>query len=636
MFSSPTPAPGGSSRRPIVSSALRSAGLIDGDVRMAGEDDQSRRKDKRHRVYERPRPAEKDPHGPSSSRRPNLLLSRLSRPAVGHSIRGVASGSSTSHAAQSLSAAGRPRRNAVSTDADARTRGKSVEILRQFVNSRWNPETKFLDLSRMKEDALLTANKIVAPGLPGASRDIGAVILKIASQLKPEVQTISFAHNNFSSTQPISTLHHYLPRLENITLEGNHIRAMKDLDYLTPRSKLKVSQIKEVILLGTPLRDNDYSHGRQDKYKTEVARRFPMLSMLDHEPVAKIGFDIAVADSSAAPVPSSSQLSMTFPFEMRPNLIAVGCEDQTIQFLSRFISEWDTSRASLRAVYAPAATFSWSANTSIPPRARVRGYHTSKDMPNQRRLDWTPWLSGSRNLQRVVTNLDKTTASLHTGPDEIMDFFSRLPRTAHELSDNAKIVVDAWPVAGLLPGEGDAGTALFVTVHGQFAEEPSNGVRSFDRSFVLGVAPTGSPAQLAGWQYTVLSDQLSIRGYSNHDAWAPGPLKIVGSGPDVPMSAPPLAQPIPIPAPAPVAPVVPVAPAPAATPQEAAIMKNPELASLVEPQRSAVIHISQQTGMNVSYSFMCLRDNSWDVNAALLNFGQLKAGGTLPAEAFVH
>lgn len=57
-----------------------------------------------------------------------------------------------------------------------------------------------------------------------------------------------------------------MPRLANITLEGNLIRTWKDLDYLTPR-KGKVSQIKEIMLVGNPLRENEIQHGRHEKYK---------------------------------------------------------------------------------------------------------------------------------------------------------------------------------------------------------------------------------------------------------------------------------------------------------------------------------------------------------------------------------
>jgi nuclear RNA export factor len=29
-----------------------------------------------------------------------------------------------------------------------------------------------------------------------------------------------------------------------------------------------------------------------------------------------------------------------------------------------------------------------------------------------------------------------------------------------------------------------------------------------------------------GWEVVILSDQLTVRGYSSHDAWRPGPLQV--------------------------------------------------------------------------------------------------------------
>lgn len=91
-------------------------------------------------------------------------------------------------------------------------------------------------------------------------------------------------------------------------------------------------------------------------------------------------------------------------------------------------------------------------------------------MPNQKKLEWTPYIAhGSRNLSRVNT-LARAEKSLHTGPDEIVGKLTSLPGTRHDISAQDKFVVDAWPVQGVLPLPGDASTVLFITVHGQFGE----------------------------------------------------------------------------------------------------------------------------------------------------------------------
>ena len=135
----------------------------------------------------------------------------------------------------------------------------------------------------------------------------------------------------------------------------------------------------------------------------------------------------------------------------------------------RFFPLFDTQRASLQSVYAPNTMFSYSALTNIPPRARVIGFHRSKDMPNQTKLEWGPWLKnsagGSRNLSRMGGGLDRVVRSLHTGPDDTIKAMLALPQTFHNVSGAAeKFCVDAWPIGQ------DAAMQLFLCVHGEFAE----------------------------------------------------------------------------------------------------------------------------------------------------------------------
>jgi nuclear RNA export factor len=75
------------------------------------------------------------------------------------------------------------------------------------VKKRWNPDARFLNLEvsvtclidptpsdrlfqRMMEDETLRKHNIAAPGAPGATAREAAVIFKLASQLKPEVDII--------------------------------------------------------------------------------------------------------------------------------------------------------------------------------------------------------------------------------------------------------------------------------------------------------------------------------------------------------------------------------------------------------------------------------------------------------------
>jgi nuclear RNA export factor len=254
---------------------------------------------------------------------------------------------------------------------------------------------------------------------------------------------------------------------------------------------------------------------------------------------------------------------------------------------------FDSQRAMLTAVYHPSATFSFSANTSIPSRARIQGFQHSKEMPNQTKLEWNPWLTGgkggSRNLSRVGGNIEKTIQTLHIGAEEAVQAMVALPGTVHDVSGAPdRFCVDAWPVV-----QGDT-TTLFVTVHGQFNEVPSKGVRSFDRSFVLAPAPVGSPAKAAGWDVLILSDQLCIRAYSSHEAWAPGPMRVQAGD---------------------------------------AIPSLEQLSPIPEPQRSMVYQLCIKTQLNVQFAVECLNSTEWNFDAAVAKYEEVK--GSLNKDAYL-
>ena len=158
----------------------------------------------------------------------------------------------------------------------------------------------------------------------------------------------------------------------------------------------------------------------------------------------------------------------TFAWNMEPSFIAGVDGSLVSNFFMRFFPAFDNARGGLLDVYAPNATYSFSANTAIPPRARMQGIHVSKDYPHQRNLAWGPWLEGgnggSRNLGRV-NGLQKVSQSLHLGNEEIIKAIAALPLTQHDVAGSPeKFSVDAFPVH-----QGEQ-TNLLVTVHGQFIE----------------------------------------------------------------------------------------------------------------------------------------------------------------------
>ncbi|KAI0768083.1 NTF2-like protein [Trametes elegans] len=485
----------------------------------------------------------------------------------------------------------RGRRNAISLNGTPMTE-KVIDLWKEWVSRRWNPEAKFLNLERLNEDDFLKRHRLLSPALPEAIKE-AQVVFKIASKLKPEVETISLAHNGLSSGRMMSPMAHYLPKLANLSLEGNRLGNWKEVDYISGK-RMKLTELRELVLIGNPMRELEYKNNRAQQYKSEIARRFPSLEILDGEPVARVGFDAPSTSNGASSRPH--RIPTTFSWNMEPSFIA-GVDGTIVSnFFMRYFPLFDNQRGALLDVYAPDATFSFSANTAIPPRARIEGLHVSKEFPNQRKLEWPPWLSGglggSRNLGRMAGGLQKLSQSLHLGSDQVVKAMADLPGTRHDVAGTPeKFSVDAFP---LKQGER---TNLLITVHGQFAELPSQGIRSFDRSFVLALAPEGSRAKQSGWDVVILSDQLVVRAYSSHEAWRPGPMRVQAG--DL---------------------------LPSAGLQQA-------LAPLPEPQRSLMQELVLRTRLNLQFAEDCLKNNDWDFDRALANYEEVKAN--LPGDAYL-
>lgn len=208
-----------------------------------------------------------------------------------------------------------------------------------------------------------------------------------------------------------------------------------------------------------------------------------MLAVLDQEALPRLAFDVEASTVNAAQAQASRAGSAlpdptSFPVPMQASLYLGGVDPIVAEFLTRFFTFFDADRSALESAYAPHASFSMSANTSIPPRARKRGFLHHADMPNQKALNWEFYRGASRNLERINTasskaNPDKAMELLHTGPQAIMAAFRSCPPTKHDMSRPEAFSVDAFPMIGILHGEGYGTDALFINVHGEFAEGKS-------------------------------------------------------------------------------------------------------------------------------------------------------------------
>jgi nuclear RNA export factor len=129
-------------------------------------------------------------------------------------------------------------------------------------------------------------------------------------------------------------------------------------------------------------------------------------------------------------------------------------------------------------------------------------------------------------------------------------------------------------------------------------------------------------AKINGWDVVIMSDQWVIRGYSNHEAWKPGPMLVqAGQQQTAPLSIQQSQPSLPLP--------------PAEQAALAAIVclaSYPFFQSSLtrfvafqpELQRSMVVQICGLTRLNVKFALDCLTGNGWDLEKAVANFNEVK------------
>lgn len=596
-----------SQRAPLAAGALRSAGLLGDDARMPVDDEPASRKSRRRAAREAA-----DPVG-----RRRMNVNALARPANARRppARGGAGGGGGSSASGTVDVA-------PGTDV--------VSILRTFLASRWRADARLLDLSAMATDPGLASANIRPPGAKGAHRDIGTALWKLSSEMFGGMSALSLANNGFTTLQPLATLSQYLPALESLSLEHNDIRQTRDLDALASR-RFPLAALHELLLVGNPLQTGALAAHNEEGYRRDVLAKFPTLRLLDRRPVSEIEHGFAQLFQGRARARSAADARVplrNFCVQTAGGFVDGDAARIVPEFLSMFFARYDQDRAALAPAYAPDAAFSYCLNTAAPPRARAaRLVHT---LPHQKELVADRYIDlGSRNVMRSH-NQKALLRSLHRGPAAIAAFLARLPPTAHPLHDATRFVVDAW----ILPnvdvrahtGADRPDALLFITVHGEFAELPSRGLRSFDRTFVVAPAAPMSPAAAAGWPCVIVSDQLTLRHYSLPDAWAPGALptgdvsadEAAAAAAGTPIEVPPAA------APAPPAPPAASTPTPAPAP------------GLTPAQHALAVDLAAQTRLLYAYAVQCLADNAWDPPRALASFSALQAAGAIPADAFAQ
>lgn len=350
---------------------------------------------------------------------------------------------------------------------------QTIDILTNFLQSRYNPAAQLLDLTNMGGDPVLLSRGMLAT--PTTATKMFMALLKMANEKLPGVRSVSLENNQLTDISSVSSLSQSLPNLENLSLANNMLPNYQSL--LPWRNKFP--KMRELVLRGNPML-NDPNAQR------EIVNMFPRLVMLDGQTVR----NEADLPKTALPMP----VLPTF-FET-PDI-----QNLSQSFLAEFLRCWDADRSQLLPLYDEASLFSVCYNTNTPKLPSHQPANRRGPNPN------APYTSSSRNL--AFSNTPQTrTQRLAIGQNAILTVFQKLPATKHDLSQAHKFAIDGIALNGV---RAPHDSAISVSIHGEMLDVASNLTRSFDRTLVILPSPGGS--------FLIASDMLTIRSAAGYDAF---------------------------------------------------------------------------------------------------------------------
>lgn len=457
--------------------------------------------------------------------------------------------------------------------------GQIKAMLRGVLERRYNPELKLLDLSALGQDEELKSQAIfdkksTASKFFPAMMAVLAGVFDTSAELHTSIISVSLANNDLTELSAVSSLSETLPKLQNLDLSGNKLENLAALHIWRKR----FFTLQHLVVTGNPLEANE------PNFVAEFTRWFPNLRQLNGVQV-RSEEDIANKNKNI-PFPARSAVFLD------EGGIAEG-------FVRTWFLGFDTDRKALAEMYYDdKSDFSYALNTSAPrdPAATQR---TEKQ-------EWDHYISHSRNLKKISQLPARQKRAFH-GSQAVAEMFASLPATKHAdlATDASKWLIEAYPQPGLPDptGQSPSGVDGFcINVHTEF-DEVANGQtgkkRSCDHVFMIGPGgPTG---------VRIVSHMFTVRAYGGAQAF-----DISASSANPP--SPPTA-----------------ADAPAPAPLQPPAQLPPGLT--IEIAEQMVVELTNRTKMTLEYSKNCLEQTTWNFDAALAAFENVK--GSLPADAFV-
>ncbi|KAI5954319.1 MEX67 [Candida jiufengensis] len=505
----------------------------------------------------------------------------------------------------------------------------TIETITAFLKSRYQPELKMLNLSNVKQDP--TLNALGFFGSVSVSSKFFPALMKIANDLKIEVDSVDLSNNELNDLQALSSMAQTFPKLKNLSLQNNHFSKLKVFE--TWRHKLNF--LRELILFNNPIVQTSNPNEIQT-IKLELMKGFPRLVVLNGEPLRNEQILIT---------------NTTFPFEnSQPMFFQDGdLQNLSTNFITNYLNLWDNNRADLMILYQNESQFSMQLDTGHP--------YLIEDSTNHANTDFGNYISNSRNLTRISAAKIRS-SKVSIGQEQIFKSFQQLPKTKHDLASKPEsFSMEVYKFAPL--------NGAIITLHGSFDEiaqpelhetQPPSGPRStsrfhssnngnrgkkvalnkksFDRTFLVLPGPNGS--------MIVASDLLLIRPFSNELPWIkthsqdqqqsqqqasiqpqivqaqqPGISQLTTSAtPPASSPAPPTSQP---------------SSQPTAT---IADLPQEVKTKYTQPQQQElIIRILNETRLNFEYSIMLCESSGWNYEISLNNFKN--SVSTLPREAFI-
>lgn len=451
------------------------------------------------------------------------------------------------------------------------------DLIKGVLERRYNIESKFLDLTtlrqdeKLKEQSIFNVKSTAGKFFPAMMRVLEGAF-ETSKDKDEAVLSVSLADNELTDLTAMSSLSQTLPKLKNLDLSNNKFEKLGQLSLW----KKRFLHLEHLILTGNPI-----EHLEPD-YAKSIVSWYPNLRNLNG---IQVRTEEEIANRSKTPDLPFPIRSPTFQDE---GGIAEG-------FIRTFIAGFDTDRAALASLYYDdQSTFSYSVNTQAP-RDPTNTEQTEKQ-------EWGDYIKNSRNLKKIA-HLPARQNRLFRGAQAVSEVFGALPKSKHAdlAADAKKYMIEAHIQPGVPDPSGGSQAGVdgfFISIHGEFDEiDVATGQakkkRSFDRTFILG--PGGQTG------VRVVNDILTVRAYGGAQAFDPDNFE----GWNGPAAA---------------------APAPEGVPQLPAGLS-------METAEQMCLELQKQTRMTIGYAKECLEQVSWDFPKALQAFESVKAN--LPADAFV-